>query len=398
MIKALISIVSFLMCLSILAFGGYQTVVESNIDEMVEAFEVAVESHPIIPEKPADPEDPEGPSDVINPENPFGPEYPVNPENPEDTKPEDTKPEDTKPEDTKPEDTKPEDTKPEDTKPEDTKPEDTKPEDSEPVAPPTLSTEEAKNTFADLYDSYDKDLADISKETISNVISGFINTGSKPSEPEEPVEPETPVEPEEPEINVDIDSDFDEEFVPDIEEEEPAPESGVDSMVNDFVNSYVDNLQKEMEKSQESVADATEEEKQQKKEEFIQKESEAFAGLTNIVNTSTSTGEAPKDEDIVQSVDAVLGSNVCMGTVTEVMDNNPEMADSVKEATGNMSEEAKEEIKTNIETSLEDFRNSEEYDPAKEEEYQKIADLFGITLGNGTMPEIPEGFNPEDYM
>ena len=51
-----------------------------------------------------------------------------------------------------------------------------------------------------------------------------------------------------------------------------------------------------------------------------------------------------------------------------------------------------------IEGSLEEFRNSENYDAEKEQQYNDLANLFGITLTNGTLPEggIPEGINPDD--
>ncbi len=50
--KFLIGFATFVVCAAILAFGGYQTVAESDFEKMVEDFEVAIESTPIIPEIP----------------------------------------------------------------------------------------------------------------------------------------------------------------------------------------------------------------------------------------------------------------------------------------------------------------------------------------------------------
>ena len=40
------------------------------------------------------------------------------------------------------------------------------------------------------------------------------------------------------------------------------------------------------------------------------------------------------------------------------------------------------------------------HDVVEDTEYtvEDLANLFGITLGAGTTPEIPEGFNPDDYL
>ena len=71
--KFLISFVSFLLCAGILAFGGYQTVQESNFEEMIEKFEVAIESTPVVPEVPGDsPVVPEAPGGEDKPGNDGG--------------------------------------------------------------------------------------------------------------------------------------------------------------------------------------------------------------------------------------------------------------------------------------------------------------------------------------
>ena len=118
------------------------------------------------------------------------------------------------------------------------------------------------------------------------------------------------------------------------------------------------------------------------------------------------SGTAPEDETIVQSVDAILNSNVCMGTVSESVESNTAFTEKLQEATEKINEETKTEIQNKIESSLEDYRNSENYDEAKEKQYSDLASLFGITLTGGvpSLPDginpddIPGGFNPEDYL
>ena len=50
--KFLIGFVTFILCAAILAFGGYQTVMESDFEKMVDDFEFAIENTPVIPELP----------------------------------------------------------------------------------------------------------------------------------------------------------------------------------------------------------------------------------------------------------------------------------------------------------------------------------------------------------
>ncbi|MBO5653587.1 MAG: hypothetical protein J6S44_05180, partial [Clostridia bacterium] len=189
----------------------------------------------------------------------------------------------------------------------------------------------------------------------------------------------------------DFSTDFDPEaFEPedDEEEEETGDQSDVDAIISDVVNTYVDNFFAEIENRKEAMADATEEESIAAREEFVEKESEAMAGLVNLANNASSE-EGLDDETIKQSVNAVLGSDVCMNTVTQTVENNSAFTEKVQEATQSMNEETKAEVQSTIESALENYRQSEYYDPAKEQQYSDLANLFGITLGNGMLPAIP---------
>ena len=56
--KFLLSFITFLLCCCIIGFGGYQTIAESDFDGMIGAFEEAITSNPILPQKPVGPENP----------------------------------------------------------------------------------------------------------------------------------------------------------------------------------------------------------------------------------------------------------------------------------------------------------------------------------------------------
>ena len=101
--------------------------------------------------------------------------------------------------------------------------------------------------------------------------------------------------------------------------------------------------------------------------------------------------EETTEEDLLKSVDALIDSPVCKNTVSQSVENNPEFTEKVQQATENLNEDIKSEIQQKLEASL-------EADPESAKDYQNIADLFGITLGSVTIPEIPEGFNPGDYL
>ena len=56
--KFLLSFVTFLLCCGILAFGGYQTVAQSDFEGIGAAFEEAITSNPLLPQKPVNPDNP----------------------------------------------------------------------------------------------------------------------------------------------------------------------------------------------------------------------------------------------------------------------------------------------------------------------------------------------------
>ena len=431
MIKFLINFASFVVCVGLLAFGGYQTVQEMKLEEMIGEFETALEYTPDLPELPGsgdngdsnlpggdngenegtgdnnqdgnmgdsdekpgdenqggssggcesgdipgdddnngngggesyDPSDPENPAD---PEGPSQPENPSDPDDPNQGGDVET------------------------------------PEENEPVTPPaneSLSTEEAKNAFGDLYDNHDADFAEVKKEMVTGMISGFLgsiggsnggNSGSSGSgssgstggeQPEEPIVPD-----EEEDVEIDFGAEFNpDEFEPDEEEPEQTETSEIEELIGGIVNTYVDNLFAEIENQQAANEGATTEESEAARNEFVEREAEAFAGLVNVVN-NPSTDEDGANEQLVQSVDAVLNSTVCLGTVSQSVENNPELTETIQEATQGMREETRTEIQNKIEEAMSS-------NPEKEQQYKDLANLFGITLGANV--EIPEGYIPQ---
>ena len=355
MIKFLINLATFVVCAGILVLGGYQTVQESNIDEMVKDFEVAFESTTVFPENPDDGNETTG----GNTEKPDGGN-----EKPEDGN---ETPDDGN-----------------------ETPDDGNgnPDDgNENPDNNTLSTEEAKDAFKDLYDNHDSDFTEVKKEMVTGMISSLLGTSSGSNDDtNDDVEDDTDFDDN---FNSDFSTEFNpDDFEPEEEPEEEETESEFDEIVSSVVTTYVDNLLKEIETSREVNSGASEEESNAAQQEFVEKEAEAFSGLVNIVNSSKESGEAPEDDKIVQSVDAVLNSTVCMGTVTESVETNSEFTEKVQEATQDMNEETKAEIQSKIETSLDDFRSSDDYDESKEKQYSDFASLFGITLTNATQPPV----------
>ena len=201
-----------------------------------------------------------------------------------------------------------------------------------------------------------------------------------------------------PSFDDELDSD---DYVP---EEAPSEGSGSSETVNDLIvdvaGTYFDKLQEGIEQNQQNNSDKTEEEQAAARDEFVQKEADAFSGLLNIVTKP----EESTEEELVESVDAILGSSVCLGTVTESVQKNENLSGTVQDATSNLDESTKNEIQNKIEAEL-------AANPENEQQYNDLANLFGITLGSGTtipgegdLPEnfdpsqIPEGVNPEDYL
>ena len=387
MVKFLINLASFVVCVGILAFGGYQTVQQNNFNEMMEEMDKALASGPILPENPdqggdIDPENPDqggsstpenpdqggsgtpvdpdqgGSSTPENPgEEPDIPDIPENPENPEN-------------------------------------PDQGGNEGGNTPSSPTLSTDDAMDAFGNLYDNSDPTFNDVNRELFVGMVSGFFGSSNSGSG-NTPEDPEVPEEPDDSNIYDDnFSTDFNpDEFVPDEEPEEDSGEAQLEDVIVDIAGTYYENLQNEIQNNQQANQGATAEEQQAARDEFVQKEAEAFAGLINVVTKPEETS----DEDLVQSVDAVLNSNVCLGTVTDSIGGNEELNQTVQDATANINEETKAEIENKINAAL-------EANPEKEQQYNDLANLFGITLGGAQTPEIPgdvdipEDFNPEDYV
>ena len=403
MIKFLIKLGSFLVCAGILAFGGYQTVQEIKIDEMMGEIETALESTPILPDfggnedgegenagnnKPGNPDQggsvtpdiPDQGGDVtpdnpdqggsVTPDNPdqggsVTPDNPnqgsgVNPDNPNQgggVNPDN--------------------------------PNQGGNEGGEEPTPPqneTLSSSDAQAALGNIYDNSNPDFNDFNRELFVGMIEGFIGGGDS-SEP-----PQTEPDPEEPDFDESFDDDFGGDFNPDdynpddVNPDEEGSQDEVNNIIIDVAGTYFDNLQAGIQQNQQDNAGASEEEQQAARDQFVQQESEAFAGLINIATRPEETTE----EQLVNSVDAVLNSNVCLDTVTQSVERNDSLTTTVQDATANMNEETKSEIETKINEAL-------AANPEKEQQYKDLANLFGITLGEGETPDIPEGFNPGDY-
>ena len=429
MIKFLIKFASFVACAGILAFGGYQTVQEIKIDEMIGEIETALENTPTFPEfnNPGDNEGGENAGSGNNkPDDNGGSKPGEGNGNTGDISGDigdigggdiggDIGGEGDQPgnDPTDPEQGENGGSMGDNDNPTDPNPNpdqggnsgsaggnegsnDPTPDEpvEDPETPPTnesLSTDAAQEALGNLYDNSDPEFNDMNREFFVGMIEGFLGGNNNNSNPE-PDPDEPPVD--EPDFDESFDDDFGADFNPDEfepEDEEESEEDAVQSEVNDLIidvaGTYFDNLQAGIQQNQQANAGATEEEQQAARDEFIQQESEAFAGLINIATRPEETTE----EQLVQSVDAVLNSSVCLDTVAQSVEKNENLSSTVQDATVNMNEETKAEIETKINEAL-------EANPEKEQQYKDLANLFGITLGAGTTPEIPEGFNPDDYL
>ncbi len=248
----------------------------------------------------------------------------------------------------------------------------------------TLSSESAQEALGQIYDNSDPEFNDLGREFFVGMVEGFIS-GSGSSEPDP--EPQPPVEDPGEEEEEDFGAEFNpDEYNPDDEEPEDAGQNEVNDLIVDVAGTYFDNLQAGIQQNQQDNAGGTEEEQQAARDQFIQRESEAFAGLINIATKPEET----TDDQLVQSVDAVLNSNVCLDTVTQSVEKNDSLSTTVQDATANLNEETKAEIETKINEAL-------EANPEKEQQYKDLANLFGITLGAEGTPVIPDGVNPDDY-
>jgi len=209
------------------------------------------------------------------------------------------------------------------------------------------------------------------------------NSGNDSGNPDQGGEDITPPE-QDPEEEEEIENDFDATFDDttydpnDTTEEDTSVSNESSSIVTSVAGTFYENFTQGIKDNQAANADADEETKQAAREEFVKTESEAVAGLVNIV----AKPEETTDEQLVESIEAVLKSDVCMKTVTDSVEKDEEFTTTVQEATQNIDEETKAQIQERIESSLEDFRSSENYDAANERNYTDLAELFGITLEN----------------
>ena len=263
------------------------------------------------------------------------------------------------------------------------RPDPDKPTDPEQPSAPTLSTEEAKEAYKELYDNNDPTFSDMKKEVLVDLITGALTGGSNNDSGSSGTPDGGETTPDgDPDLGLDDDfsTDFNpDEFEPDDEPEEDQVDNEIKDLIADVCGTYFDNLQKEIQANQEANSEGTEEEKAVARDEFVEKEAEAFAGLVNVVTKPEETTE----DDLLQSVDAIISSPVCKETVSQSVENNPDLTEKVQQATENLGDELKSEIQSKLEQSLAS-------DPEGAKAYQNIADLFGIILGIPT----PDSTNP----
>ncbi len=339
-----VKFVGLLLCVGVLAFGGYKTAQEIQLDEMIGEIETVMQSTTLLPPvvTPGD-DDPETP--------PEGEEVPGG--DVDDSGTADGDDSGTAGGDDS------------GTAGGDTESGNT-PENE------TLSTDAALEAFGGLYDNNDPDFSNMNKEFFMGVLEGVLNASSDNTEPEPPGE-------DEPDFDESFEDDFatefnPDEFVPDVQEpEEDQTSIDTNEIIIDVAGSYYQNLQQGIQNNIEANKDASEEEKKASRDEFVQKEAEAFAGLINIATKPEETTE----EKLVQSVDAVLNSNVCLNTVTQTVNNNESLAQTVQSATENLDESVKNDIEDKINEALAN-------NPEMESQYSDLASLFGITLGGST--------------
>ena len=157
------------------------------------------------------------------------------------------------------------------------------------------------------------------------------------------------------------------------------PESNENKdVITDTLDTYFDNLYTAIEEKKAETDNMEDSEAaEQAKTEFAEKESAALNGVMNIVGAAGSS--EVHDEKMTESVDAILDSTVCLETITTTITEDEKMKEDVKNATANMNEETKATIENSIQQKLEE-------NPQNEEKYQKLAELFGITLNGSKVP------------
>ena len=329
-----IRLAGLLACIGILAFGGYKTVEGIRINEMMEEISAVVETTPLMPpmdlpelgdpETPGDDSKDDTSSDNVGGEQGGGNNEPES--NPEPTP--------------------------------------TPNPDQLPSTGDSLTTEDAVNAFGGLYDNHDPDFNEINKEFFVGMVEGVLS-GSSGTEP--PTDNDS-------DFDSSFDADFDDSFdadAPFVPKDDPADDTDeINKIILDVAGNYYEKLQAGIQNNIDSNSDASAEEQQAARDEFVRKEAEAFAGLLNIATKP----EEVTGEQIVQSVDAVLQSSVCLETVTQTVSNDDALVEMVRDATDGMSSSQKTEIKNKLNEALAE-------NPEMEEHYSTLAELFGITLG-----------------
>ena len=321
----LVKFAGLILCLGILAFGGYKTVEGICIDEMIEDIEAVVAYTPLFPSAPLpeedDPED--DPVDPPSEDENFGGGMGSGGGSSVIPTP-------------------------------------------NPSTGGNLSSDEVVDALGGLYDNHDPDFNEINRELFVGMVESAVNGNSADSD--SPTE-DDPYFDSSFDLNFDGSFDPNDPFVPEEDSDDDDDEHKADNIIIDVAGNYYENLQQSIQNNIESNRDASAEEQQAARDEFIQKESEAFTGLLNIATKPKETTE----EQIVESVDAVLKSDVCLNTLTQTVSENGDLTDTVRDATEGMGESYKTEIKNKIDAALAE-------NPEKAQQYNDLASLFDITL------------------
>lgn len=327
----LIKLTGILACLGILAFGVYKTIDGVRINEMIEEISAVVETTPLLP-----------PTDLPD----FGDSETSGGDSKDDPSSDNTGDEQGGGNNG-------------------SNPTPTPNPDPVPSVGDSLTTEDAVNAFGGLYDNHDPDFNEINKEFFIGMVEGVLN-GSSGTEP--PADNDS-------DFDSSFDTDFDDSFdadAPFVPNDDPVDDDAgeINNIIIDVAGNYYENLQQSIQNNIDSNRGTSAEEQQAARDEFVRQEAEAFAGLLNIATKP----EEVTNEQIVQSVDAVLQSTVCLETVTQTVSNNDALVEMVQNATDSMSTSQKTEIKNKLNEALAE-------NPEMEEHYSILAELFGITLG-----------------
>ena len=333
----LINIVVLLLCVAILGFGAFQTVMNSDFGQIGKDFEAAL-STPL----PGGNEF----SDEENPSDDIIPDY-------------------------------------------DGMPDDGNEENGEGAETPDAPTDEesakdkAEDAFKELFNEHDPNYTELKSELISGMLAGFLgNSGDSGDSGEDGEDGEGG------DVTIggtlDFGTYFDPDFVPEGDADGEGTEDDTEALLSDLLGIYTSHLFQEIDAVKKAHSGASQEEIDAAGAAFAKKETEALFGILEIINNTSE--EDPDEETLVDFVDTVVGSNVCLNFIDDIAQSYDSTTDTFKDASENLSEEAKADMQLSIENALDDYRASAEYDPTKEERYVTLADLFGITLTNAVIP------------